>query len=204
MKKLALRLACALLALSAAPAGAAVITFENLAHNSEVSTIGYIHEEAGFRLTNSLAYQGTYLVWGRHSGYNAHTGGATLSHNYGGATSKLTAIDGSLFTFNSIDLADVYNHGSTGNVEFRFADALNEIRTQTVTLDTVRGLETFTLNLANIRWVEFTPLTTNGRWLQMDNIVVNATDSAPVSEPAAVGLLGLGLLGIARLRRRKA
>ncbi len=71
-----------------------------------------------------------------------------------------------------------------------------------MSLDTLVGLQTFTFNLANVSQVSWTPLTTQGNWIQLDNITVNGS-RGDVPEPASIALLGLGLAALFAKRRKQ-
>ena len=114
----------------------------------------------------------------------------------------MTKIGGGAFTFNTIDLADVYNYGSGGDVQFNFTFADSSTSSTVVSLDTLVGLQTFTFNLANVAQVSWTPLSTQGNWIQLDNITVDA-GSNDVPEPTSIALLGLGLAALFAKRRKQ-
>ena len=114
MKLFGILSAAALIA--AAPAAATTVTFSNLITTSLTTALSY--DSGGLRFTNSQGTSGALLVWGSGDSFNADSGGATLSNNYGGTTTTATLIGGGTFDFDSIDLADVYNNGQGGDVLF--------------------------------------------------------------------------------------
>lgn len=193
-------LAAALLSLSALHAHATVIDFNQVIG---FQTLPSPYQEDGFTITNSSTNSSAMLFWGTLS-YNADPNGNTYSHNYGGTTSTLSKTGGGSFTFNSIDLTDVYNFGSGGSVVFDFLYSNNSTSHSTVNLPTVAGLHTFTFDLANLTSVSWTPVGTQGNWIQVDNIVLDTTLSNRVPEPTSMALVGLGVAMAGALRRRQA
>lgn len=195
-------LAAALLALTALQSHATVIDFNQVVG---FQTLPSPYQEDGFTITNSSPYSSAMLFWGTMS-YNADPRGNTYSHNYGSTTSTLTRTGGGSFTFNSIDLTDVYNYGSGGSVVFDFLDTNNTLTHSTVNLPTVVGLHTFTFDIANLTSVSWTPVGTQGNWIQVDNIVVDSAQAPTnrVPEPASMALVGLGVAMMGALRRRQA
>jgi hypothetical protein len=162
---------------------------------------GNPYQEDGFQISNSYDNTGGLLFWGTHPS-NADADGNTLSHNYPNTTMTLTKADGGLFDFNSIDLADVLNNGSGGDVQFFFVFGDSSNLQTTVTLDNLIGLQTFTFNQFGLLLASWTPLTTQGPYLQLDNIVVDASVSQ-VPVPAAVWLFGSGLMGLLGFNRKR-
>ncbi len=179
-------------------AQATVITFNSVVG---FQTLDTPYEESGFRLTNSSSNPGAYLYWGTKS-FNADPNGNTFSHNYDSSTTTLTKIGGGTFTFNSIDLADIYNDGGGGRVQFDFLFADSTTLQTFVTVDNLPGLETFSFNQSNLTQVSWVPLTTVGPYLQLDNVVVDGR-GIQVPEPGTLVLLGGALLGLAAFRRSR-
>lgn len=167
---------------------------------------GNPYQEDGFQISNSLNNTDGLLFWGNTnsgwSSFNADPNGNTLSHNHGSTTMTLTKVGGGLFDFNSIDLGDVYNAASGGNVLFDFVFGNSTTLQSTVSLDNLVGLQTFLFNHLGLSQVSWTPLTTNGQWLQLDNIVIDSS-VAPVPVPAAVWLFGSALTGLVGIGKRK-
>lgn len=163
--------------------------------------IGSPYQQEGFQITNSQDNYNGLLFWGTEP-YNADPDGNTLSHNYGGTTMTLTKIGGGLFDFISIDLADVFNKGSGGDVQFDFLFGDSSTTQATVALDNLVGLQRFTFNLLGLSQVSWTPLTTEGQWLQLDHIIVDSSVSQ-VPLPAAIWLFGSALLGLLGFNRKR-
>jgi hypothetical protein len=100
----------------------------------------------------------------------------------------------------------VYNNGGGGDVQFTFNYQGGGSSTQTVTLASgVFGLQNFTFNQSNLSSVVFTPTTTEGPWVQFDNVGVNGVGGVPEPATWAMMLVGFGGLGaVLRGAKRKA
>jgi PEP-CTERM motif-containing protein len=156
------------------------------------------------------------VVWGSAWPYSADAGGATLGSNYGWTTTTFSRVGGGLFDLQSIDLADFFDNAlgqQGGDVRLTFNDA-DGSTSQTVTIDDLPGLQTFTFNRSNLLSASYEPVTTFGPLIQVDNILVDTNDArtslavpeSAVPEPAtwAMMLLGFGLVGGAlRSAKRK-
>jgi hypothetical protein len=189
----------------AATTGAQAVTidFESLAHDDFFRFHNPLTID-GFFFSNPGAGNGgpeALASWGRTQSFNADPGGATLFQNFPGTTTSVSKVGGGTFALTSIDLADVYNNGNGGNIRFDFFSALGN-STVTVTIDNLPGLETFFFNKTDLTSFDITALTTEGPWLQMDNVVL---DGAVIPEPAswAMMIAGFGLAGSAMRRRVK-
>jgi len=193
----------------ASAAQATTLTFDELPYGFYAQTVvsqGYQFDD--FDANSSIAL----FTWEPGSAYSADPDGQTLNNNYFRSTITLSKVGGGLFDFVSVDLANIHNNQQGeegqpgGDVLFSFFDGLNTT-TQTVTLDTLPGLQTFTFNKTGLVSLSFKAVTTNE--VQTDNFVLNApggtVGGTGVPEPAtwALMLAGFGLAGSA-LRRRRA
>ena len=197
-RNLALAIAAAAL-LAPVSAQAQVVTFDEYTHT------GYFDEEhpltsGGLTLTNSYNTSDALGIWGANTSFNADADGATVLVNYGYTTTTVVSTDSSLFDLLSIDLADVYNNGNGGDVLFSFITGSGTTN-QTITVDNLVGLQTFAFNMTGLSSFTFTPINTEGGWLQLDNITIGSA----VPEPStwAMMLMGFGAVGLAMRRRRR-
>lgn len=191
-------LIASLLALAMGPASAAVINFNEVAHDGDWAS--YVHPltSGGFLFTNSNGTNDSLGVWGRNITEQADPGFAAVFVNYSQSTTTMTRVGGGLFDFTSIDLADVYNTGASVTIAFDFGggDLAN------VTLDQLVGLQTFSFNRTGLSSVSWVTVSGDNGWSQFDNVVVDA-NGGQVPEPGSLALLGLGLAGLAALRRKR-
>jgi hypothetical protein len=190
--------------LAAQPANAAVIDFNELAHDGAGQAVYASVTSGGFNFTNSFNSPGRFLVWGATHGSNADPGGATLSHNYADSTTVMTKADGGTFSLLSIDFGDVYNGMNMLTIEIIGTRADLSTVAETVITGSLPGLETFLFeNFDDLISVAWTPIAgTDNRYLQLDNIVVDHA-AVSVPEPMSVALLAGGLVALAGSRRRR-
>lgn len=189
-------------------ASATVMDFEALEHvdsgQSPVPGSGKFYAEKGYEFTSSAPIH-NFATWG------------TLSANYLGSTAlwngdgtgvtgitTLARADGQAFDLLSIDVGELNVSGpGIAGVTFEGVLSGGGTVTQSFTTDGVRstgsGFQTFTLvgftDVLSVSWLQATP------FIQFDN-VTTASDADAVPEPAALGLLGLGLAGLGFVRRR--
>jgi len=175
-------------------ASAIVMDFETL-ESPGTGTTRFTHfEEDGFQLDTAVGF----ASWQTENGY--YKGNAAFL-NYYTYDAKLSAMNDSLFTLNSIDLNYLFN--SASSISFRAYDDNNQlIGTDNITLNVNQWITyNFSSSFENISymlWKNPNPHHT------FDNITINETDSpAPVPEPATCLLLGCGLVGMATINRKR-
>ncbi|ODT86505.1 PEPxxWA-CTERM sorting domain-containing protein [Phenylobacterium sp. SCN 70-31] len=195
--------AVAAAALCGAPAiaqAATTIDFDEHAGTTLNRGIGTSFESGGLRFDYSGSSQ--FWVFGTTHASNANPGGATVRAADAGLTT-VTKVGGGLFDLLSIDLADQANTGFAAMVQFTFYyedDTLGEI----FTLDTLRGLQTLTLDRRNLVAFSFrgvgAPSTP-----QFDNLVWGESVVAGIPEPMtwALMIVGFGGAGAAIRRQRR-
>ncbi|MGB8328073.1 MAG: PEP-CTERM sorting domain-containing protein [Steroidobacteraceae bacterium] len=178
-------------------AGAAIMTFENVAPINGAQYPGTPHTEAGFTLTN--ATYGSDALFGAASG--ANTNGTAVFGWCGfcaypsSVVITLTAVGGAAFNLNSLDAANLEQTSLTQFLDIvGYVDGGGTLAQQLTIGDT---WTTFDLSGFNdLTSVEIFGAGV-GPDLAMDNLVAN------VPEPATLSLLGFGLAGIGALRRRR-
>ena len=184
--------------------------------NPTQAVFGPSYSQDGYTFTNSagaasqeLAAQ-TYINWIAYSSpdRNANGSNPTLVQNVGAylgkiAFSTLTHNSAQPFSFTSIGLADGLNKGNGGQIEFTFNHISGPSTTMTVSLARgVSGLQTFYFDEHFLLNVIFTPLTTEGYWLQFDNVGLSASVAA-TPLPPAVALFASVLAGMSWIARRR-
>jgi hypothetical protein len=195
--KLLMSVAAATLLAAGAAQAATVVDFNEFAHNTPVRTYSAPIVSKGFSFTSDVARNGLG-IWGSIN--NADPGGATLL-NWSAEKVTVQRTDGGAFSLASMDLADTYNQGAPSQFLFTFFDG-TDTTTELVTLDRVRGLQTWAFNRSRLEWFSYAQVGTMG--MQVDNLVFGDAASAAVPEPGAWALmiLGFGAAGAALRRRR--
>lgn len=190
-------------ALSSAPAFAGNINFNALASATTYTPTNI--DIDGYTFTADPS--DTLLIWGSDfASYNADSNGATLSTQSGNQSVTVTRDGGGAFTLASLDLTDVYNSvfGYSGDVAITFNYQGGGSATQTVSLDALPGLQTFTFDQSNLTSFSLAGVSTVNGLFQMDNVRVSAADAAAVPEAGTwvMMMMGFGLMGAALRRRR--
>jgi hypothetical protein len=192
-------------ALGATDAGAALLTFDNLANDSpglwgvevgpDVYERGYVIRSCSGRCGAS-----NLVVYSRTDPKQADPGHATLVPNYVDLTLTLSREDGQAFDFNSIDIADTYNVASfSTRVVFEFIRAGQPTETAVALVTVASGLQHFEFNEAGVTAVRFYG-TGSGGIGQIDNVML---DALPVAEPGSVAAAALSLAALALTRNRR-
>jgi hypothetical protein len=204
-----------ILATSAAAAQADVITFEGIAASNsyKIYNVSGNVPLVGYALSTSA----TNAAFVFDSGYyaansKAASNGTDYLRIIPGSSVTLTGTTNPLFSVNSIDLANYYYYNggtasdSTATLTGTFANGTTISATYLLNNNNPLTTNDFTTELLS----GFTNLTSfkiaaTGYYLDIDNIVVTqgTAATADVPEPASLAILGLGLAGIAAVRRRK-
>lgn len=192
--------------LCSAAASAVVVTFDPLT-NSTTAVLPGGHEEAGFQFAPDAG--STLLVFG--STNPSYTGSAAIAlagGRYPGMT--LNKLDGSAFTLHSIDLSE-WASEAPFEVVFTgyFSDPIHGgfggfgFWTQGVFVDGAFGNQTFNFGsyFNDVVYVEIA--SRSGQRFQFDNVVLGPPANE-VPEPGSIGLVALGLVGLAARRRHAA
>lgn len=183
-------------------AAAAAFALPNISSASVVNfedTSGFFQTPSSFTdqglVFNSDGYQ--YIING--VGPNSNNGTQYLVDGYGTGlgTTTITAVGGAAFSLNQFDIGLSYYAGTNENVTVVGNLVGGGSVSQTISL--TDAFQTITLTGFNNLTSVIVPSLSFG-YIAFDNIVYNANQ---VPEPASLAIFGLGLAGLASLRRRK-
>jgi len=170
---------------------------------------GPSYSQDGYTFTNSSPVSGSYANWVHgdqvgipgYSVYNASNANGDIVQVGGGTSNTITNNANQVFSFSSIGLANVFNNGSGGDVLFTFNHVDGGTNSATVSLlSGVFGLQTFLFNETGLTSVVFTPITTEGPYLQFDSVNVNVS---AVPEPSTWAMMMLGFAGFGYMAYRR-
>ena len=188
-------------AFAASSASAMIIDLE-----APKGDFGPTYSQDGFTFTNSYGTSDSYSNWIvlKDPGNNANGSNATIFAGAANSSNTLTNNASQPFSFGQIGLADGFNHaGDHGSILFKFHHVGGLVTTSTVSLSGIQALNIFNFSESNLTSVVFTPLTTDGPWIQFDLVGVDV-GAGSVPEPATWALMILGFGGAgAALRRRR-
>jgi hypothetical protein len=162
----------------------------------------HVVEQGGYTFTNSegsnYAY-GNWVAYGDPSANADDTG--DIFQNYQYTSNTITNDSSTPFSFSSIGLASVYNNATGGEVRFTFNHVGGSSDSTTVDLASgIYGLQYFFFSESNLTSVVFTPTTTEGPWVQFDEVGLS-TSTVPEASTWAMMMLGFAGLGFAGYRR---
>ena len=199
------------------PAGAAVITFNGLAGTNMAGNVGF--SSAGytnfFRTTatvDGFKFQGANDNLIITSTYSSNTDTNTANRAYNGTdflmTTDLLTISKQVaapFSVQSLDLKDWASNVQTAVVTGYFSNGGSISKSLNINTtpnkDIALGNDFTKYFLTGFTGLSsFTIRGNTGSWLAVDNVAVNGTT---VPEPGTLAVFGLGLAGLAALRRRK-
>lgn len=194
-----LALACALMGAGGAHAASVTLDFNDLAVTTATTFAAPI-VSAGFEINDisGLPGAGVFGVWSTNEASQADTGHAAVFGN-AGLIASVKRVDGASFDLQSIDLADTYNVGTEYSYVFTF-NTSGGSTTQTLTVDSLPGLQTFVLNKTQLTSFSFAPGPGDNLIPQFDNIVLN---TAPVPEPGTCALMLAGLSAVGLIAKRR-
>ena len=184
-----------LLILLATSSQAAILTFDDIANQTQ-NSYGAIGTYEGFNFGSS--YSSNRLDWidtvGSNWNYGSVSGDYTLLNNYGGS-GIISASNSSDFTFDGLWAKTWANsYARTGYIRGFNNGAL--VWSSEVTLSSQFTYFSGLNGMIDELRLDF------GNYFLVDNLALNET-SHSVSEPTTIALFGLGLLGLAGIRRLK-
>ncbi|MCF8067431.1 MAG: PEP-CTERM sorting domain-containing protein [Desulfobacterales bacterium] len=164
---------------------------------------------------DDTSYQGTY--WGdMEAGYGGFNWSSNFDVYYGpgvGGGYNSSTVSGDFAAFNSYGIDVSLSNGDFDWTGAWFSDPHdNTLLNVTGSLDgTILYYENIQLSYASPQWfqadwmgIDTIAFNLNGNdWFTMDDFTFNEGAPSPVPEPATMLLLGLGLLGVAGVARKK-
>lgn len=174
-----------------------IIDFEFLVHNDDaILDHGATYTEDGYLLENLETEQPSFATYGMTaSGFTGST--SLINDNVQGVT-RLSAVNGSLFSIYSIDVSELTDlNGATDSITFYGTNFNGGTVSQTFSIDGIFGSETFSFDsnftdLAKVEWAQ------TDYFVQFDNIT-----ASPVPVPSSILLFGAVLTALAAAGKRR-
>ncbi len=175
---------------------AAVLTFDDIAGQNQ-NSYGAIGTYQGFNFgaTNTLNRLDWIDTVNSNWNYGAVSGDFTLLNNYGGS-GIITAQDSSDFTFDGLWARVWGNYNSSRTGYIRGLNNGSEVWSSQVSLTSQFSFISGLNGMIDELRLDF------GNHFLVDNLALNENTQS-VSEPASIALFGLGILGLAGIRRFK-
>lgn len=185
-------------AVSMAPtANAVVLDFQTLGSaGTGLTNVADGYTEDGFKFLNTTLpnLSDSFGVWQNSSG--AFAGSTALFNQWQDAVTQLSAVGGGAFDASQISLASLNLSPLPNTVTFVGTRADSSTVTNAITMSNPSQLLTYNFtgmtNIVKLEWSQAFP------FHQFDNVVV--VNSVP--EPATVSAIALGIVALARRRRR--
>ena len=178
-------------------AGAATLTFDDLEQSGPGAVVFPDYTDQGFKLDTNQSF-GSWC-----QGNINYNNSASVFINYRNHIAKLSVIDGSLFTLESIDLDTIFTNNGSSSVEFK-AYNVNGIEITTEGTEIFDGWNTyhFSTDFEDVSYVEWAQ---EDGYHQFDNIKLYKTEqySSAVPIPNTCLLLSCGLIGLIKYRTYK-